>query len=653
GLTGMADGNADKQVNLLEINRYLEETVPKETAPQTQIPMTVGSKGTILTDVDEASLLALREQKEKALPAIATIETKGFEQVVLAGVDSIWQKKYEQFTTALQKGELLEPAGASAYDLYTELSKVPELERLHGIMKRNLATALQEESQQAINAYLRADTKDLEARSRGESRYYKYVEYLEKATELLGPEHYMYKSLKAKQHYFHAVDLRVRLSSRTFSLGDSVSIWQASSKENIQKALEYESNAAYIFNEMSILSAGEERKVYLEKAIEIAPEWAIPYNNLGIYYRSIKDLEKAESCFRKAIELAPYFSHPYLNIGLNYADQKKYHEAEIWMKKAIERSPGNVQHLNSLATFYRDRNRPEEAEQLWLQVLKLNPTYIHVYNSLSGLYQDTKQYDQAEAINWKRLEVRPTDGDAYSDLLFTYKYSGQLEKIPALIKKMEHLNNSVKNWEGENILGYAYMFEKNYDAALILADNSIKNAPNSPWVHKFKGSVLVRKKEYDAAIPFLETAIDMGMNPSNMIDEIDFYELSKAKSFKSFAERLMEKMPENGFGFRMMSIYYQNLGDNRKAKTLYSKAVKLSPGIENYRINYESQQYTQCQQMVDQGDYEKALYFLDAALAAGNRDYDLMQNNIQLDPLRELAGFKALMRQYFPEKTKN
>ena len=173
GLTGLADGNEDDIVNLLEINRYLEETVPAETAPQSQIPMTVGSKSAVVGRVDAASLAELRQRKEKSLPAFATIETKGFEQAVLSGMDSVWQKKYAQFTAALEKGELLEPAGgsgqaagASAYDLYLELAEAPELSRLHGIMKRNLATALQDESQQAINAYLRADEEEMAAQSR-------------------------------------------------------------------------------------------------------------------------------------------------------------------------------------------------------------------------------------------------------------------------------------------------------------------------------------------------------------------------------------------------------------------------------------------------------------------------------------------------------
>ena len=72
GLTGLADKNSDNAINLFEIGRYLEDAVPAETAPLSQLPMTVGDRQTVLTHVDEAALAALcgRGRHQRALQMV-------------------------------------------------------------------------------------------------------------------------------------------------------------------------------------------------------------------------------------------------------------------------------------------------------------------------------------------------------------------------------------------------------------------------------------------------------------------------------------------------------------------------------------------------------------------------------------------------------
>ena len=51
GLYGMADIDSDLNINLKEIDRYLEDHVSMEVAPESQNPMTIGSKTEKLTEV--------------------------------------------------------------------------------------------------------------------------------------------------------------------------------------------------------------------------------------------------------------------------------------------------------------------------------------------------------------------------------------------------------------------------------------------------------------------------------------------------------------------------------------------------------------------------------------------------------------------------
>ena len=41
------------------------------------------------------------------------------------------------------------------------------------------------------------------------------------------------------------------------------------------------------------------------KAIELAPKYATPWNNMGTAYYHLGNYQKAVECFRKAVELEP------------------------------------------------------------------------------------------------------------------------------------------------------------------------------------------------------------------------------------------------------------------------------------------------------------------------------------------------------------
>lgn len=176
GLIGLADKNENNQVNLLELENHLESTVPSEAAPQSQIPMTVGSKGTQVALVDPDILAELKQLKAQQLPTLAAIASRGMEEILLASVDSTIQQKYEDFIAALDNNHLLEHPDEkiSADELYRELIQEESLADLHRLMTRQLATALQDEAQQAINAYLLANPTELEKRWKGDTKYAQY-----------------------------------------------------------------------------------------------------------------------------------------------------------------------------------------------------------------------------------------------------------------------------------------------------------------------------------------------------------------------------------------------------------------------------------------------------------------------------------------------
>lgn len=88
GLMGLADRSADGQVTLMEIGRYLEETVPVETAPHPQVPFTVGDRLATVAKVDGSALALLEKDKTKRHNSLKSTEMRSFGGAFLSELDS-------------------------------------------------------------------------------------------------------------------------------------------------------------------------------------------------------------------------------------------------------------------------------------------------------------------------------------------------------------------------------------------------------------------------------------------------------------------------------------------------------------------------------------------------------------------------------------
>jgi tetratricopeptide (TPR) repeat protein len=83
-----------------------------------------------------------------------------------------------------------------------------------------------------------------------------------------------------------------------------------------------------------------------KKGLRKEPRSAVGYNYLGISYRnkyaqlrSLKWRQKEIGAFKKAIELDPNFYLPYINLGTTYYDMGNPKEAALYFKKGLEIFP--------------------------------------------------------------------------------------------------------------------------------------------------------------------------------------------------------------------------------------------------------------------------------------------------------------------------
>ncbi|MBK9017598.1 MAG: caspase family protein [Saprospiraceae bacterium] len=248
GLTGLADGNGDKAVNLMEIGRYLEERVPTEAAPHPQVPFTVGDRLATVAQVDADALALLEMDKSRQSTSFKTTGMRGLGDALLSKGDSAM---YQAFLAALDSGNLLEPAGNCADDYYRQLVKVEGLRPVWGLMRRNFAAALQDEVQQALNALMESDPYEVNHWRFNAERYSRYPVYLARSLELVGENHYLYKTLLARKLYFEAYALMKQASEESDPVRrDS---FRLLAKAKLLDALRLEPSAAYLYHAIGFM----------------------------------------------------------------------------------------------------------------------------------------------------------------------------------------------------------------------------------------------------------------------------------------------------------------------------------------------------------------------------------------------------------------
>jgi TolB-like protein/tetratricopeptide (TPR) repeat protein len=171
------------------------------------------------------------------------------------------------------------------------------------------------------------------------------------------------------------------------------------------------------FMEKTTPEDGEIAIEFFEKAIELDPNYAEAYAELGFLFGSLKrDNLAAETYINKAVEINPNSSRAisYKGVFLNIVKQKP-DEGIVYLEKAIELNPSDAVAHNLLAIYYsnnqsRNKNfKPDLDKALYHsnKALDLDPFSTLFNSSKISVLLKQKLYDQAEALFQEKIEMFP------------------------------------------------------------------------------------------------------------------------------------------------------------------------------------------------------------------------------------------------------
>jgi tetratricopeptide (TPR) repeat protein len=137
-----------------------------------------------------------------------------------------------------------------------------------------------------------------------------------------------------------------------------------------------------------------------QKEIELSPGRVRPYNNIGITYRRLGDLDAAKRFHAKAIKVDPKFGHSYYSLGLVQYDRKHYEEAKRLFLEAIRRDDADADVYYSLGQAHKNLKEYDQAVQAYEKTVKLFYAYPGGHYQLGECYRLKGKFDLA------RLEFR-------------------------------------------------------------------------------------------------------------------------------------------------------------------------------------------------------------------------------------------------------
>ncbi len=501
GLKGLADTNGDLTVSLMEIQRFLEDQVPVAVAPASQIPLVSGNKSMKMAKVDPPTLAALKTQRAQDKENVISTAIVSRSAAHTAAEDSLVMAQYRQFKSAMEHKHLLYPEAGSAYELYQSIKDKPAVASYKNAMRRDLAAALQDDAQQAINDYLAANPLELRRRWSFDARYELYPEYLLKAAEILGESHFSYQNLQNKAIYFSGLNLRLKgEKERNKALYQEAETMQ-------QQVLAMDPNAAYAHNELGLLArrrgdfAGSIAQ--FQNALALSPTWALAETNLCGSYVDLDQYDLAEAACRRALQHDSTFALAHHNLGAALSARQQWDDAMAALETALRYAP--EYHLThwKLGDVHYAKGDKQKALDAWKHCTAIEPTFVPALFNIGIVSRELGNHAEALAHFQAVVGVDPTDVDAYIEIAELQTDEGNFAEADTAIQSVLRLTEGV------------------------------------PAVYYLLARLRALQNQHETALEALEIAIAKGFSDKKRA-EMDqaFTSLRKNKQFKALMSKL-------------------------------------------------------------------------------------------------------------------
>lgn len=155
-------------------------------------------------------------------------------------------------------------------------------------------------------------------------------------------------------------------------------------------------------------------EAYLRRAMELAPDFAKPQEDLGVLLEGSGRLEEAVPLLENATRLDPNSELGFMALGRALAGLGRGDEADAAFEAAFELNP--LRKKLAYAAEHHKAGRIEDAEKAYREILEAKPNHIDALRFLAGIVAGKDRVEEAELLLRHAIKLAPDFTLAHMDL---------------------------------------------------------------------------------------------------------------------------------------------------------------------------------------------------------------------------------------------
>ena len=630
-LSGRADneesGNGDKKISLGEIQNWVSKNVNQMSAKfnvkQNPVFCCDDKGNTMIGRVDSSFNLVWNQLKRLNNTSPAAGEKTQRSNTLTA--DSALLTLYNKFNSARNKNILW--GNGSADEYYDQMKTRYPNEKLTEDAQYALASGFINFAQQKINLYL----EGLDLLS---------VEILREKSDSLNRDEFIseeYERIKkAVSEKWTIAGMMLEKAGKLLSTNnDSTILFQLRPRINFLLArgyLSYEKENLLNYDQALKIAKDAYRAdssaAYAAECLGLLYAYRLSfqfrYNNraLEFDFGSSKQSDTSLYFFRKATRLAPNWASPYRSIALKVFGMYSQDSALLYLQKAIELNPRNPTNYLVTADFLRPFRRG--------------------YDSVMYYYKKALALSPQSALP----DIYSKIGRAFTRFPTGEKYFIKMEKDSVRWYSLKALSLDKDNVEAYLNLANVYERENKKDSVIVVYRQARAAIPKNPNPYYWLIRAFSTANKPDST--FFYSKQLLGFDPEN---PIALFQVAKYYDDKKITDSAIlyyqnSIRPEYSQDWTNERLGYLTMSKNKNDTMALHYFLKLFqssvPG--GWRPYYNIASY-----YANQENLEKAIEYLEKALAKGMRNYKQLKSDPHLGYLADKEPFFNLMKKYFPD----
>lgn len=293
------------------------------------------------------------------------------------------------------------------------------------------------------------------------------------------------------------------------------------------------------------------------------------FDNLGLAFYHLGQLEAAAVSFRQALVLNAGFARSHFNLGLVFKDQGNYAAAAECFRHAVRLMPAWFEAVSNLGSTLSCLGKTDESIECFKQALRLQPDNTQVLLNLADALLTRQDYQPALVHYQRALQRNSLDEILQNKVGIALQYVGDYDAaIDCFQRAVQLKRDFVPAYLN---LGHALITQMKFDEALAVFNRALEFGPGNATVVAGIANVYEKQGDYEKSYQVLKSFVDEGVKDVELAVQFGLISdrLNRQADACRFMEHLLEWRELSSYARRKLHFglgrLYDKLGDYDKA----------------------------------------------------------------------------------------